>query len=1099
MIAIEKKYQAQWQKDRIFEANAPTPAEVPIGSMTAEELRKKYPKHMGIFAYPYTNGLLHAGHCFTVSKIEFSASFARMQGKRVLFPLGYHVTGMPIKACADKLIDDVRQFGQNFEGYEEQDEPPAKDSPAPTQQTTKEDVTKFTSKKGKQAAKTIKAKHQFQIMLAQGIPKEEIHKFSDTKYWLEYFPPLVKRDMIAFGTKVDWRRQMLTTDANPYYDAFIRWQMNRLYETKKILFGDRYTIYSPKDGQPCMDHDRAEGEAIGPQEYTALKLRVKEWSPKAAAIVKGKIPAEANVYFVPATLRPETMYGQTCCFVGPKITYGLFKVSETEYFVCTKRAAWNMAFQGRFFSKDKFPRSQSELPAVVDLPGPDCVGTLVEAPLSVHTNGIRILPMETVSPTKGTGVVTCVPSDSPDDYATVKELEKKAEFYGIEREWVSFDILPLIDTPAYGNLCAEYLVKKMKIQSPKDAKLLAEAKELAYKEGYYKGTMLVGKFKGDSVETAKPKVRDELLASGEAFAYADPAGHVVSRSGDECVVAFLGQWFLNYGENDAEWRDTVVDWVKNDLQTYTSETQNGLIGNLDWLNRWACAREFGLGSRLPWDRKWLVESLSDSTVYMAYYTVAHFLHGDMFARTPGLFSISPEQMIDEVWDYLFCRRKLDEALLEKCGIPKLELETMRREFEYWYPLDISSSGKDLIPNHLTFFLYIHIALFPREYWPRSIRTNGHLLLNGEKMSKSTGNFMTMEQAVGKFGADATRVAIADAGDGVDDANFDETVANSNILRLFTLKEWCEEIIKDKTLREGAVDGFWDKLFENELNSIVLTAKKHYEQMEYKLALKAALYDFTAARDFYREMTIANGTGMHRALVRRFVELQALILNPLAPHWSDYIWQEVLEHPTSIQHELFPTVPTPVASLTAAREYVRLVTGHITSAEGLQIKRLAKGKTMSYDPKAPKRLTIFAAADFPKWQAAIVDVVRQKFEAQQLADAKDFNSSVMKTAGKEKKAMPFAQDLRRKLESGEPSDAVLNRKLPFGELDVLQEMTKGLGRTTGCKEIEVILVDEGGKSGQVMIGNKGEKRAALPPQAEAAVPGIPTFAFENIKT
>ena len=32
-----------------------------------------------------------------------------------------------------------------------------------------------------------------------------------------------------------------------------------------------------------------------------------------------------------------------------------------------------------------------------------------------------------------------------------------------------------------------------------------------------------------------------------------------------------------------------------------------------------------MGSKLPWDEKWLIESLSDSTIYNAYYTVAHFL------------------------------------------------------------------------------------------------------------------------------------------------------------------------------------------------------------------------------------------------------------------------------------------------------------------------------------------------------------------------------------------------------------------------------------------------------------------------------------------
>ena len=754
-----------------------------------------------------------------------------MQGKRVLFPLGYHCTGMPIKACADKLTDDVRKFGKNFEHYE--DEGPdgvgqTGKPPAPTQAETKEDITKFTSKKGKAAAKTVKMKYQFQIMLALGIPREEIHEFADAHHWLQYFPPLCKQDLNNFGARIDWRRSMTTTDANPYYDAFVRWQMNRLRELDKIQYGVRYTIYSPKDGQPCMDHDRNEGEGVAPQDYTALKLKVIEWAPKAAEIVKGKIPKSANVYFVPATLRPETMYGQTCCFVGPKIVYGVFKVSENEYYVVTKRAAWNMAFQGTFFKSDSFARDASELPAVVELIGSEVVGTLVTAPLSIHKQGVRILPMESVLPTKGTGVVTSVPSDSPDDYATVQDLAKKADYYGIQKEWAQLEIPPIIETPSYGNLTAKFLVEKMKINSPKDAKQLVEAKDLAYKEGYYKGTMLIGDFKGQPVEAAKPKVREALIKSGEAFEYAEPNGHVVSRSGDECVTAYLGQWFLNYGENDPQWRDTVLDHIKTSMETYSSETQNGFEKNLEWLNRWACARTYGLGSKLPWDPKFLVESLSDSTIYQAYYTISYLLHSDIFGTKPGLLPIKPDQMIDEVWDYIFCRRELSDELLKSCRIKKADLETMRREFEYWYPLDMNSSGKDLIPNHLTFFLYVHLALFPKEYWPRSVRANGHLLLNGDKMSKSTGNFMTLKDAVKKFGADACRIALADAGDGVEDANFEEAVANQIILRLYTLKEWCEEVVRDTNLRTGPADQLWDKLFENEVNSLVHEARQHYE-------------------------------------------------------------------------------------------------------------------------------------------------------------------------------------------------------------------------------------------------------------------------------
>ncbi|KAI4149308.1 MAG: hypothetical protein LQ340_004705, partial [Diploschistes diacapsis] len=831
LIKLEEKYQRKWQDSKVFEFDAPTLSEMP--GATQQEMHKKHPKAYVNFAFPYMNGSLHVGHTFTVSKAEFTAGFNRMQGKRTLFPLGYHCTGMPIKACADKLVAEVARFGQNFENYEEEEAASAADYiPAPTQAQTKEDITKFTATKGKANAKTIKAKYQFQIMLSQNISKSELHKFSDPLYWLEYFPPLCKQDLIRFGARIDWRRQFVTTDANPYFDTFVRWQMNRLHEQSKIQFGSRYTIYSPKDGQPCMDHDRDEGEAILPQEYTALKLKVKEWAPKAAEIVNGKIPEGADAFFVPATLRPETMYGQTCCFVGPSITYGLFKASEKEYFVFTKRAAWNLAFQGHFFDSDHFPRKADALQPIVEFLGSVAIGTVVNAPLSVHKD-VRILPMETVLATKGTGVVTSVPSDSPDDFATVRDLAKKPDYYGIQKEWAELEILPIIriktDEP-HKNIIAKYLVEeKYKIQSPKDTTALAKAKDDAYKDGYYKGEMMIGDYKGQPVEVAKPKVRESLIKSGQAFAYAEPAGRVISRSGDECVVAYLGQWFMNYGDQDPEWRDSVLDYLKSPaFEAYTPETEHAFEGVIGWLNRWACARSFGLGSRLPWDKKFLVESLSDSTIYMAYYTVAHFLHGDLFGKTHGIFNIKAEQMTDNVWDYIVMRTEYDDKLTKESGIPKVELETLRRQLEYWYPFDMRVSGKDLLPNHLTFCLYVHAALFPKKLWPRSIRCNGHLLLNGAKMSKSKGNFLTLNDACKKFGTDATRVALADAGDGVDDANFDETVANSSILRLYTLKEWCEEVVNDKSLRDGEANDFFDQLFNNEINQLVHEAYRHYE-------------------------------------------------------------------------------------------------------------------------------------------------------------------------------------------------------------------------------------------------------------------------------
>lgn len=144
-------------------------------------------------------------------------------------------------------------------------------------------------------------------------------------------------------------------------------------------------------------------------------------------------------------------------------------------------------------------------------------------------------------------------------------------------------------------------------------------------------------------------------------------------------------------------------------------------------------------------------------------------------------------MTDEIWEYIFTNGPFPDP----SPLPKSSADALKHEFEYFYPFDIRSSGKDLIPNHLTFAVYNHAAIFPEDKWPLSMRANGHLMLNGKKMSKSTGNSLTMREGIEKFGADATRLSLADGGDGVEDANFDEKTANANILRVHTLIGWCE--------------------------------------------------------------------------------------------------------------------------------------------------------------------------------------------------------------------------------------------------------------------------------------------------------------------
>ena len=124
--------------------------------------------------------------------------------------------------------------------------------------------------------------------------------------------------------------------------------------------------------------------------------------------------------------------------------------------------------------------------------------------------------------------------------------------YKIDPEWASIDPISVLSTEKYGDMAAEKLCTELKIQSQRDKVKLAEAKDLAYKEGFYSGKMTVGDFKGESVADAKPKVRQQLIDAGLAVPYAEPESEVISRSADVCVVALVDQWYLDYGEE--EWK-----------------------------------------------------------------------------------------------------------------------------------------------------------------------------------------------------------------------------------------------------------------------------------------------------------------------------------------------------------------------------------------------------------------------------------------------------------------------------------------------------------------------------------------------------------------
>ena len=149
---------------------------------------------------------------------------------------------------------------------------------------------------------------------------------------------------------------------------------------------------------------------------------------------------------------------------------------------------------------------------------------------------------------------------------------------------------------------------------------------------------------------------------------------------------------------------------------------------------------------------------------------------------------------------------------------------------------------------------------------QGIRANGHLLLNSKKMSKSTGNF------IDKFLADGMRLALANSGDSVEDANFLEADANAGVLRLFTLVEWAKEVVAEgSVVTRASADTFHDVVFQGEMSKLLVETEANYKALLFKVfsiilvsqllclfsfpkdAMRTGLFSMQGARDKYREL------------------------------------------------------------------------------------------------------------------------------------------------------------------------------------------------------------------------------------------------------
>ena len=828
-------------------------------------------------AYPYPNSPQHIGHGRTYTLADVHARFHRLKGRNVLFPMGFHYTGTPILGMAKRVQEGDAEIIRNLRDI-------------------------------------------------YGIPEQAISKFADPLSIARYFHNEIKSGMREMGYSIDWRREFTTVD--PAYSRFIEWQITMLRRKGLIIRGSHPVGWCPKDQNPVSQHDTLGDVEPGFTEYVMIKFDV-------------------DGYVVPvATLRPETVFGVTNLWVNPGIRYKRITVSGRKWIV-SGECAYRLEFLGRDVSYEG------------EIAGSDLVGLEAAVP---HEPGRRIpvLPARFVESGTGTGIVMSVPAHAPYDLQALHDLAgggglpDRPSLRGpatgaaaVADTAAAVKPIRIIATGGYGEIPAGDAIARAApgCADQNDPRLEAATKELYSKE-FYEGTMAMqkdewaavggrvedgtdgsgsetgaGRFDGRPVREARDAVGAWLVDAGHAEQLLEIADAPVRcRCGAECVVKILNdQWFLNYG--DPEWKRSAHECLDG-MEILPDEIRQEFAHVVDWLHERACARQHGLGTSLPWDPDWIVESLSDSVIYMAYYTISRFVNDG---------TIRPDQMQPEFFDYVLRGvrgggenggggDKEAEAVSTwraKSVIPEDTLRMIRREFEYFYPVDYRHSGRDLVPNHLTFFVLNHVALFGRDGWPRGIVVNGSVLMDGSKMSKSMGNIVPLREAVRRYGADPIRLAIITSAELLQDADFNMESVHGMRARLEAMHAECVRLGARGAggaggtappAKAGAAQAAATKVqaaaaaspptipaedawLLSKTRQIIISAEGAIEKMRLREALHLILFEMESVLSWHARRTEAKGRPARdiSGILHGVMTARVTMLQPFAPHVTESMW------------------------------------------------------------------------------------------------------------------------------------------------------------------------------------------------------------------
>ncbi len=843
-----------------------------------------------------------------------------------------------------------------------------------------------------------------------------VRSFADGRKLAEFFARAYEQDFRSIGLSMDFTRQFTTCD--PDYSAFIVWQYLKLREKNLITRGKHVVLYAPAEGHAVGEHDIKGGDEIEIKilEFTLVKFRL----------------VDEDSYLVAATLRPETIFGVTNVWVNPDAEYVLAQVNDEKWIV-SKEAAWKLQYQDK------------EVRIMKTLRGADLVGRYVVAPLVERR--VPVLPAHFVDPDTATGVVYSVPAHAPYDYAALTELKSNrelAERYKIED--IVRDIEPIsIIRSELGELPAPEICRRLGVKTQLDRELLDKATHEVYQAEFYTGVMKENTpLAGLRVPEARERVKDMLSSFklGDKMYEVEPR-RIYTRTGNRVIAAVIrDQWFIDYRSRD--WKETAKKYVQEKMLVVPDKYRQQFINTIDWLELRPCARKRGLGTRLPWDPDWIIESLSDSTIYMAFYTIVKKL------RESGLSKKLAELLdaayrgdddalvkIERFFDYVFLGRGSAQEISSLLGAEPAVIESMRSEFLYWYPVDLRHSAIDLIPSHLTFFIMHHIAIFPPQHWPRAISLNEYVVREGRKMSKSLGNVLELVKIPRLYSADVFRLYVAYAADIeniLDWRDKEVDVVASQLERFYNIVNAVISLGRPSrtfTYEELTVLSKVLLVLTDSLADKAAEALRNFRLREY--VVNAFFNYMRRVEEYLNLYSHCNiDTEEARYVLWKILDRWIKILQPVIPHLCEEIWHR-MGNTTFVSLEKWPPREHfdeyPLRALELAERVIE------------DIKSIARARE-----KQPTKVYLYAGPD-----EILYTVVR---EITKMLESKKDLREVIRTLIRREEFRKYAQkipDLVKKVASGVIPRAVMSRE---EEIKALRDLASYIAVKVGAKEVVV---------------------------------------------